>query len=132
MERLSPGRMKPTKKTVTTVIRLTAMTSMMATSLPKIDVCRSRGLVRAASDELIAGPADGADERGALGVVAQLLAQAADQHVDGAVVSVPVNAAGLVHDALAAEDAAAAADEESQQLELCSGQVELHSLQSRR
>src|SRR5260221_102223 len=81
MERLSPGRMKPTKKQVTTVIRPTAMTSMMATSLPKIDVCRWRGLFRAASNERVAGAADGADERRSFGVVAELLAQD-DGHAD--------------------------------------------------
>ena len=62
---------------------------------------RQRSL--AAADEPVADAAHGPDEARPPRVVAELLAQAADQHVDRAVVGFPVDAARLVQDALAGE-----------------------------
>src|SRR5262249_56633915 len=111
------------------------MASMMSTSLAKTERCtagRNTSSVIAAPDELIAHATDGLDEGGMPRVVAELLAQAADQHVHRAVESLPVEAAGGLHDPLPAEHAAAAADEQAEQLELGRRQLEAPPLQPRR
>src|SRR5436190_1768156 len=80
------------------------------------------GLGIVASDEAVARAADGADERRLLGVVAELLAQPGDQHVDRAVVRLPVEAARGLENAVAGEDAAAILDQQAEQGELRRGE----------
>src|SRR3954453_20690027 len=78
----------------------------------------------AAADEPVAGAAHRPDVARAPGVVAQFLPQPADQDVDRAVVGLPVDAAGLVQDALAGQHPAAAAHQEAEEGELRRGQGE--------
>src|ERR1041385_887097 len=124
-ERFIAGSILNMKNQVTSASSATAMVIMIASSLAKID------LRIVAADEAISRAADGADETRALRVVAELLPQPADQHVDGAVVRVPVDAASLVHDAVARERAAAVAHQEAEELELGAGEIELAAVESR-
>src|SRR5260370_42182583 len=95
---MKASRLGPTqnrKKRTTSASRLPAITVMMLNSLPNTERRwrtgqRESGIV--AADEAVAHPAHGADEARLPGVVAQLLAHAADQHVDRAVVRLPVDA----------------------------------------
>src|SRR5215813_7698938 len=111
-ERFIAGSIRNMKNQVTRASRATAMVIMMASNFAKID------LRIAAADEPVTGTANGADEARALRVVAKLLAETADQDVDGAVVRVPVDAARLVHDAVAREYAPAVAQQQPEKLEL--------------
>ena len=79
--------------------KVTAMTIMMVSSRAKIDT-RTRGLRSGtrASDEDVSGSANGANETRVLGIVTEFLAQAADQHIDGAIVRFPVDSTRAVHD----------------------------------
>src|SRR3954470_16761460 len=125
------GPRKKAKKPATKRTRLTAVASMMASSLTKIERCHAPRRVRSliagavpAADKAVAGPPHRADEGGTAGIVAELLAQPADQHVDRAVVGLPVDAPGLVQDALAAEDPAPAPHQEPEEREFGRGQGE--------
>src|SRR5260221_10195933 len=115
------------KKNATMSMRLAARPSMMTTTLAKMDTrmpgTRKRSLTVAA-DEAVARSAHGLDEDRPPSVVAELLPQAADENVDRPVVGVPVDASGLVQDALASEDPTAVAHEEREQLELRGGELE--------
>src|SRR5712692_2374720 len=100
---------------------MVASASMMATSLVKTDwrTCRSHARSRiTSSDELVPDPAHGADKRRLLGIVTELLSKSTDEDIDGAVVSVPVDAASAVQDSIATEHAPAMAHEDAEQLEL--------------
>src|SRR3954463_6441410 len=103
---------------------------MMASCRTKIDRYQATGrevsLIAglAAADEPIAGAPHRLDVAGAPGVVAQFLPQPADQDVDRPVVGLPVDAAGLVQDALSCQHPAPAPRQESEEGELRRGQRE--------
>src|SRR5260370_40789008 len=111
------------------------MASMMASSLANSDF-RRRGVwwrsVIAASDEDIARPANGPYEAGPFRVVAQFLAQAADQNINRAVVCCPINSASLIHDSVASQNTSAIPEEKPKQFELRRSQLEVVSLHPRR
>src|SRR5262245_14323611 len=116
-------------------MRQRAITSMIRRSLAKTERCtagRGQASLIAAADEPIAEATHGLDEGGATRVVAQLLPQPRDEHVDRAVVRLPVEAARRLHDALAGEDAPAVAEEQAEQLELGGGQIEGAPIEPRR
>src|SRR6266545_457478 len=70
------------KTAATTTKRLAAVASMIARSLTKMELYILRLVIAvSAADEAVAQPTDGPDEGGLPRVVAELLAQAADQHV---------------------------------------------------
>src|SRR6476659_7250245 len=103
-----------------------AVVTMMASCRTKIDRYQATGrdvslIVAAPSDEPVAGAPHRPDVPGAPGVVAQLLPQPADQDVDRPVVGLPVDAAGLVQDALAGQHSAPAPRQEAEERELCRG-----------
>src|SRR5258708_46772 len=115
---------------------------MMASCLTKIDRCqatrRNGSLIAgpiiagaadpaaaaATSDESVAGASDRPDVPGAPGVVAQFLPQPADQDVDRPIVGLPVDAAGLVQDALAGQHPPSAPRQEAEESEFRRGQDE--------
>src|SRR5262245_7764466 len=121
------GFTKTLKKPTTRPIRQRAITSMITRSLAKTDRCtagRGQPSPIAAADEAIAEAAHGLDEGGVARVVAELLPQPGDEHVDGAVVGLPVEAAGGLQDAVAGEDPAAVPHQQAEQLELRGGQLQ--------
>src|SRR5262249_61225818 len=93
-----------------------AIVTIPATSLPKIDV--DERLITTASVEAVADPANGSNERRMFCVVPELLAHATDEHVDGAVEGLRIDATDGFHDAIAAQHAPAVSDEKADQLEL--------------
>src|SRR6185369_1597353 len=101
---------------------------MMASCRTKIDRYQATGrdvsLIAGPADEPVAGAPYRPDVPGAPGVVAQLLPQPADQDVDRPVVGLPVDAAGLVQDALSCQHPAAAAHQEAEEREFRRGQGE--------
>src|SRR5262245_17748439 len=109
--RLGPPTIQ--KKIDTMISRLIAIVTMMVTSLTNTDR-RMRvtgygtkaisGIVVLSADEAVAGAAHGPDQRRPPRIVAQLLTQAADRDVDRSVVRLPVEAARLVHQAIARKD----------------------------
>src|SRR5215831_1034529 len=116
--KFSPTR-KP-KNSVTSKTRHIAIASIAVTSLAKTDP-RSHSGTRV-SHEAVTDAAHGANERRLLGIVAELLTQAADQHVDRSIERFPVDAVCALDDPLATQDAPAIADEISEQFELRGGQ----------
>src|SRR5262245_66287611 len=116
-------------------MRQRAIASMIRTSLAKTERCtagRGQASLIAAADEPVAEAAHGLYESGAAGVVAELLPQPRDEHVDRAVVGLPVEAARGLQDAVAGEDAPAVPHEEREQLELGGGELEGAALEPRR
>src|SRR5258705_3396265 len=91
-----------------------------------------RGSVIAAPDEEVAGATHGADPDRLARIVAQLLADAADQDVDRAVERLPVHAPGLVHDPVARQDPPAGAYEQPEQIELGGRQRQERAVEPRR
>src|SRR5215210_1014933 len=127
------GRTKSPKTLETTSSRLTAVAAMITRSLTKMERCSpawkasldiAASVSASAANEAVARPPHGQDEGGPPGVVAELLAQAADQDVDRAVVRLPIDAARLVEDAVAAQHTAPVPHQEPEQLELRGGQGE--------
>src|SRR6187455_2870869 len=107
-------------------IRIAPVSSSRSTSLTKTECAsdvrvagaawgaRSSGFAIVASDEAVAGAAHGADEGGLLGIVAELLTQPRDQHVDRAVVGFPVETARRFENPVAGEDASAVLDQQAE------------------
>src|SRR5262249_11063603 len=110
--------------------RLAAIVTMTATSLPNTEV-DGRSLTTA-SYEAIANAPDRTDERRMFGVVPQLLAHPADEHVDRSVERLRIDAAHGFHDAIACHDTPAVSDEQAQQLELGGRQRERSPLEGGR
>src|SRR5262245_29555219 len=118
------------KNTPTRSSRLAAIVTMTATSFANTDA--DRRSITTASREAIANPADRTDERRMFGVVPKLLAQTADEHVDGAVVRLRFDAAHRFHDAITRQDTPAVSHEEAEQFELGRRQAERSTLERRR
>src|SRR5262245_38219603 len=109
------------KKMLTRVTRLSAMITMMATSLATTDRCRrglAEGSVIRSADEAVPHSPHRADERGPFRRVAQLLSQPAHEHVDRAIERLPVDAVRAGDDPVPAQDASPIAHQEAEQLEL--------------
>jgi hypothetical protein len=75
-------------------------------------------------DEEVAGGADGADEAGGLGIVAEFLAEGGDVDVYRAVEDLVVAVADFLEELLAGFDAAAGADEAGEEVELDGGEIQ--------
>src|SRR5262245_21422420 len=123
------------KNPTTRPMRQKAITSMIKSCLAKTDRCtagRGQASLIAATDEPVADAPHGLDEGGMAGIVAELLAEPGDEHVDRAVVGLPVEAARGLQDAVAGEDAPAVPHEEREQLELGGGELEGAALEPRR
>src|SRR5215510_7562185 len=98
------------------------MASMTARSLTKIEPRRTGVLlfsVILTSDEQVARAAHRADYTRPLRVVAQLLTQPADQHIDRTVVRLPIDASSLIKDFVATLHSSPIPDQPTQQFELC-------------
>src|SRR5262245_37166778 len=104
------------KNPPTSSSRLAAIVSMTATSLPKIDV--DGRSIMPASGEAIANPADGSNEGRMFRVVAELLPNAAHEHVDGPVVRLCFHPAHGLDDAISGQDTPAVSYKQAEQLEL--------------
>src|SRR5215475_3985349 len=93
------GKITRAKMKVTIASRTTSVPTMMAESFENMDR-RHRdldaGSVIAASNEKVAGATHRADKGWMLRIIAEFLAKAADQHIDRAVESFPVDAARLI------------------------------------
>src|SRR5215510_12352723 len=110
---------------VTTTSRHTARHAMMATSLAKTE-WRNRGAWSATrtADKAVAYAPYSADEHRPLVIVAQLLAQPADQDIDRAVEGLPIDSVGPRDDAVATQDLPPVAHQETEQLEFGGRQLE--------
>src|SRR5262245_61664991 len=105
------------KKPTTSASRMAAIDNMIATSLVNTDWrrCTSRaGSFIAASDKLIADSADGPNESRLLRIVAELLTQPADEHINRAIVGFEVESVRLVQDAIATERPSAMTHEQAE------------------
>src|SRR5262249_57509285 len=95
---------------------LAAMVSMTPTSLPKIDV--DGRSIMPASGEAVANSTDGSNEGRMFRVVPELLANAADEHVDGTVVRLCFHPPHGLHDPISGQHTPAVSDEQAEQPEL--------------
>src|SRR5262249_49272417 len=123
------------KKPATITKRLAAMVSIMVTSLKNTDLrmgARPSYSVKAASDEHVSSAAHSTNEDWLLGIISEFLANAADQNVNRPVVGFPIDAPGLIHNAIAGEDPAAISHKKAEQFELRGGQSEIVSFQAGR
>src|SRR5262245_28519027 len=85
------------KKPATISKRLAAMDSMMATSLKNTDLRIAGGCsysVKAPSDEHVTGSPHSTNKDGLFWIISEFLPNAADQNVNRAVVSFPIDALG--------------------------------------
>src|SRR6516225_2270328 len=115
--------------------RLAAIASMMATSLKNTDLRmagRRSYSVKATSDEYVTSPSHSTNKDRLFRIISEFLPNAAHQNVDRAVVSFPIDASRLVHDAIATEDPASISREQPQQFELRSGLTQVVPSQTRR
>src|SRR5262245_17303606 len=110
------------KNPTTSASSMTAIASMVATSLVKTDrrTCsrRARSLI-AVSGKPISGSAYGQDEPGLPGIVAELLPKSTHEDIDRAIVGIQIDPMSLVQNAIATQDPSAVSHEHAEQLEFC-------------
>src|SRR5512145_320977 len=131
----TPGLTMLPKKIITIRSRQSAIPTMMARSLAKIEAwiaTRTGASGIAASNEGVACTVHGLDITRAAGVITKPRAQPADEHVDGTVEGIEFSTAEKVHDPLPAQDPAAIPHEQLEQVVLRSGQVERSTAKPRR
>src|SRR5262249_61302161 len=109
------GKTTRAKNPVTMESRMIVIPSMMANNLENIEGrhCgfQTRSVINTSNEE-VTGATHCSNERWMLGIVAEFLAQATDQNVDGTVIRFPINASDLIYDSVTAQDAAAVPDEQ--------------------
>src|SRR5579863_7487585 len=128
---VAAGKTKRTKNMLTINRSVTAMRIMMVSRRAKMDT-RTRGLRSGIdpSDEDISRAANCTNKCRVLGVVAQLLAQAADEHVNGAVEGFPVDSARSIENALAAQHPSGIAHQKREEFEFGRGDGEIAACQA--